>query len=180
MTYLELLNGSTPSNEDLYNYIKAHHQQFNVADDTRGGNDILDGGTGNDILYGQGGNDTLIGGAGDDILYGGTGDDTIVYNLLNAADATGGNGKDTWMDYATNDKIQFGVGFFEGLFQSDLTDIANYIKVEDVDGKAVLKVDRDGAGITGGTAHDWADLLIIEGKTALELQDLIQNQIIIG
>ena len=55
-----------------------------------------------------------------------------------------------------------------------------WVKVEDVDGKAVLKVDRDGAGITGGTAHDWADLLIIEGKTALELQDLIQNQIIIG
>ena len=39
----------------------------------------------------------------------------------------------------------------------------------------------DGAtDANSGTTHDWADLLIIEGKTASELQDLINNQIIIG
>ncbi|AWG36125.1 hypothetical protein CA948_13880 [Alcaligenes aquatilis] len=78
--FLELKNGSAPSNTDLYAYIKGNHEAFNVAGDTRGGNDTLDGGSGNDILYGQGGNDTLIGGAGDDILFGGAGNDTFQWN----------------------------------------------------------------------------------------------------
>ncbi|MEN5251639.1 type I secretion C-terminal target domain-containing protein, partial [Alcaligenes aquatilis] len=78
--FLELKNGSAPSNTDLYAYIKGNHEAFNVTGDTRGGNDTLDGGSGNDILYGQGGNDTLIGGAGDDILFGGAGNDTFQWN----------------------------------------------------------------------------------------------------
>ncbi|WP_164461406.1 Calx-beta domain-containing protein [Alcaligenes faecalis] len=78
--FLELKNGSAPSNTDLYAYIKGNHEAFNVAGDTRGGNDTLDGGSGNDILYGQGGNDTLIGGAGNDILFGGAGNDTFQWN----------------------------------------------------------------------------------------------------
>lgn len=70
---------------DLYNYIKAESNtttgisRFNATADTRGGNDVLDGGMGNDILYGQGGADILIGGAGKDILFGGTGADTFVW-----------------------------------------------------------------------------------------------------
>ncbi|WP_226686446.1 cadherin-like domain-containing protein [Stutzerimonas stutzeri] len=77
--FLEMKNGVAPTDADLYGYIRANHEQFNVAGDTRGGNDTLNGGAGNDILYGQGGNDILIGGAGDDILYGGTGADTFVW-----------------------------------------------------------------------------------------------------
>ncbi|WP_146029760.1 Ig-like domain-containing protein, partial [Stutzerimonas stutzeri] len=77
--FLDMKNGVEPTDADLYGYIRAHHEQFNVADDTRGGNDILNGGAGNDILYGQGGNDILIGGEGNDILYGGTGADTFVW-----------------------------------------------------------------------------------------------------
>jgi uncharacterized protein YegL len=77
--FLEMQNGVAPTDSDLYGYIRANHEQFNVSGDTRGGNDILNGGAGNDILYGQGGNDILIGGAGDDILYGGTGADTFVW-----------------------------------------------------------------------------------------------------
>jgi len=78
--FLEMKNGFAPTNADLYGYIRAHHEQFNVPEDARGGSDILNGGAGNDILYGQGGNDILVGGAGDDILYGGTGADTFVWN----------------------------------------------------------------------------------------------------
>ena len=66
---------------DVYNFIKAHHEMFNVETDERGGNDTLSGDAGNDIIYGQGGNDTLNGGAGNDILYGGTGDDTLITDL---------------------------------------------------------------------------------------------------
>ncbi|MGG4772996.1 Ig-like domain-containing protein, partial [Paenalcaligenes sp. Me52] len=79
--FLQMKNGGAPATgNDLYEYIKENHADFNVAGDKRGGNDTLDGGAGNDILYGQGGNDTLIGGAGDDIMFGGEGDDTFVWN----------------------------------------------------------------------------------------------------
>ena len=137
---------------------------------------------GDDMLISGFDNDSLNGGAGNDTLIGGSGSYTAIYAVLNAADATGGNGTDTWVDYEANDKIEFGAGFFGGLLSVDQSDIANYIKVEDDgNGDAVLKIDRDGvANRTSGTTHDWADLLIIEGKTALELQDLINNQIIIG
>ncbi|MEG1857003.1 MAG: hypothetical protein RR231_16125, partial [Acinetobacter sp.] len=43
--------------------------------------------------------DILQGGAGDDILTGGDGADTAIYYLLDNADATGGNGTDTWTDF---------------------------------------------------------------------------------
>src|SRR5690606_13225168 len=72
--FLELKNGVAPTTAELYEYIKAHHEQFNAPGDSRGGDDRLDGGDGNDTLYGQGGDDTLIGGRGDDILVGGKGD----------------------------------------------------------------------------------------------------------
>ena len=177
-------SGAEPTQQEIYDFVKANFQKFIDADTadaaTKGGNDTIYGGSGNDIIIAGAGDDRIYGGSGDDIISTGRGNDTIVYDVLNAADAMGGNGTDTWVDYAANDKIEFGADFFEGLL-ADKSNISEYIKVEDVNGKAVLKVDRDGAAdSTGGTTHDWADLLIIEGKTASELQDLINNQIIIG
>ncbi|MCG6257009.1 Ig-like domain-containing protein, partial [Vibrio furnissii] len=61
--FLELRDGVTPSQVDIYEFIKDNHELFNVAGDTRGGDDILNGGAGDDILYGQGVDDTLNGGA---------------------------------------------------------------------------------------------------------------------
>ena len=80
---------------------------------------------------------------------------------------------------ATNTALRM-LGKRGSVIADDKSNISEYIKVEDVDGKAVLRVDRDGAAENGGITHDWADLLIIEGKTASELQDLINNQIIIS
>ncbi len=80
-----LYGGTAPTDAQIYDYIRQNHAQFDVAGDTRGGNDTLRGGTGDDILYGQGGTDTLEGGDGNDILYGGTGNDTL----------QGGKGNDT-------------------------------------------------------------------------------------
>ncbi|MHC5169553.1 BapA/Bap/LapF family prefix-like domain-containing protein [Acinetobacter johnsonii] len=176
--------GAEPTQQQIYDFVKANYRDFIAADAadpaTKGGNDTIYGGSGDDIIIAGAGNDIIYGGSGNDIISTGRGDDTIMYDVLNAADAKGGNGTDTWVDYAANDKIEFGADFFEGLL-ADKSNISEYIKVEDVNGKAVLKVDRDGAAdATGGTTHDWADLLIIEGKTASELQDLINNQIIIG
>uniref|UniRef100_UPI0015D3D055 cadherin-like domain-containing protein n=1 Tax=Acinetobacter sp. YH12218 TaxID=2601152 RepID=UPI0015D3D055 len=145
------------------------------------GNDILNGGAGNDILDGGAGNDILNGGAGNDILTGGLGIDTLIYNVLTAGDATAGNGKDNWTDFETQDKIQFGAGFFTGLLASDLSDITTvgkFISVSnDANGNAVLKVDRDGDLPTYGKT----DLLVIEHQAGLTLQQLLDNhQIIIG
>ncbi|WP_313286089.1 Ig-like domain-containing protein [Stutzerimonas kunmingensis] len=94
--FLEMKNGFAPTDADLYGYIRAHHEQFNVPEDARGGSDILNGGAGNDILYGQGGNDILVGGAGDDILYGGTGADTFVWS-------SGDVGNDVIKDFNYNE-----------------------------------------------------------------------------
>lgn len=179
----EVTGGAEPTQQQIYAFVKDNYQSFVTVDTadaaTKGGNDTIYGGSGNDIIIAGAGDDRIYGGSGDDIISTGRGNDTIVYDVLNAADAMGGNGTDTWVDYAANDKIEFGADFFEGLL-ADKSNISEYIKVEDVNGKAVLKVDRDGAAATGGTTHDWADLLIIEGKTASELQELINNQIIIG
>ena len=149
------------------------------------GHDVLNGGAGHDVLNGGAGNDILNGGAGNDILTGGTGNDTAVYNVLQAADATAGNGQDTWTDFAIGkvggtleaDKIEFGKDFFDGLF-ANKSNISEFIKVEnDGVGNAVLKVDRNGA--TGGP--EYHDLLVLEGRNGLTLQQLLDNnQIIIG
>ena len=180
----EVTSGAEPTQQEIYDFVKANFQKFVDADaidsETKGGDDTIYGGSGNDMIIAGAGNDQIYGGSGDDIISTGSGSDMIIYDVLNAADATGGNGTDTWVDYDANDVIGFGADFFEGLF-ADKSNISEYIKVEDVDGKAVLKIDRDGAANgTSGTTHDWADLLIIEGKTAAELQNLIDDQIYIG
>ncbi|WP_180109921.1 cadherin-like domain-containing protein, partial [Acinetobacter sp. YH12138] len=151
------------------------------------GNDFIAGGAGNDYLLGGAGNDILYGGAGNDTFVGGLGSDTAVYDVLVAADATAGNGTDTWNDFTVGkiganvnaDKIEFSQGFFQGLLDVNQGDIGQYIKVEDVNGTATVKVDRDGAAGT----HDWANLLVLEGHKAADvnLQTLLDNQqIIIG
>ncbi|MDN5048504.1 VWA domain-containing protein, partial [Aliarcobacter butzleri] len=69
-----------------FDYIKEHHSDLNVEGDTRGGDDIISGGTGRDIIYGQGGDDTIITDLntnngkedGDIIIDGGTGYDTLI------------------------------------------------------------------------------------------------------
>ena len=61
------------TNADLYNFVYAHHEELGKSDTvlidpedpdsaTRGGDDVLVGGTGDDIIYGQGGNDLIFGG----------------------------------------------------------------------------------------------------------------------
>ncbi|WP_368214831.1 type I secretion C-terminal target domain-containing protein [Aeromonas sp. R2-3] len=91
--FLTLKNGYAPSSLELYEYIKGNAKSFDVAGDTRGGNDKLHGGLGDDILFGQGGDDELYGEDGNDILYGGTGSDKLYGGLGNDI-LTGGEGKD--------------------------------------------------------------------------------------
>ncbi|KMJ91512.1 hypothetical protein ACH58_01965 [Achromobacter xylosoxidans] len=98
--FLEMRDGHAPTSGDLYQYIKDHHADFNLADDPRGGDDTIHGGTGDDFIYGQGGNDTLYGDDGNDIIYGGAGDDKLY----------GGDGNDVLHGGAGNDVLEGGNG----------------------------------------------------------------------
>ncbi|MCP1651147.1 retention module-containing protein [Pseudomonas nitroreducens] len=100
--YLTATNGTAPTAATISNYIVQHADQFNVAGDTRGGDDILEGGPGNDLMFGQGGNDKLIGGPGDDIMYGGTGADEFIWK-------SGDTGHDVIKDFniAEHDVLNF-------------------------------------------------------------------------
>nr|WP_240921720.1 VWA domain-containing protein [Acinetobacter sp. SA01] len=173
--------GAEPTQQQIYDFVKANYRDFIAADATdpatKGGNDTIYGGSGDDIIIAGAGNDIIYGGSGNDIISTGRGDDTIMYDVLNAADAKGGNGTDTWVDYEANDKIEFSADFFDGLL-ADKSNIGDYITiVADGNGNAVIQVDRDGSAAT----HTMSDLLIVENQAGLSLQDLIDNnQLLIG
>ncbi|MFY1843788.1 VCBS domain-containing protein, partial [Achromobacter xylosoxidans] len=98
--YLTFNLGRPATSTDIYSYLKDHHADFNLADDPRGGDDTIHGGTGDDIIYGQGGNDTLYGDDGNDIIYGGAGDDKLY----------GGEGNDVLHGGSGNDTLEGGNG----------------------------------------------------------------------
>ncbi|MBY7916426.1 cadherin-like domain-containing protein, partial [Vibrio fluvialis] len=140
--FLELRDGSTPSLVDIYEFIKDNHELFNVAGDSRGGDDILNGGDGNDILYGQGGDDTLNGGAGNDILIGGYGNDILTGGDGDDLFVFGGEGAakaedqfkthmDVITDFHSGDKIDL----------SQMLDETSYSSMEDLLSHIEVKID---------------------------------------
>nr|WP_306670033.1 cadherin-like domain-containing protein [Acinetobacter sp. YH12120] len=161
--YLEELNGSAPTDVDIYDYIIMHHDEFNVASDTRGGNDELYGGTGNDIIYGQGGNDLIVGGQGDDILYGGTGEDTFKWEA-------GDNGNDVIADFDASDDLIDVSEMLNALgWTGDSGTVGSFIVYEEVSGDTILKLfNGDGASLVS--------TITIDNVTGLgSLQDMIDN-----
>ncbi|HUE92939.1 Ig-like domain-containing protein, partial [Pseudomonas sp.] len=174
--FLELKNGIAPSNQDLYDYVRSNHDLFNVAGDTRGGNDTLDGGKGNDILYGQGGNDILIGGEGDDILFGGSGADTFAWQ-------NGDLGHDVIKDFNSSEGDV--IDLSDLLSTVDEADLSNYLRL-DTDSSSLL-ISTTGAFASGGeaditikvenagsnvfTASDTISSLIASPDPLLKIQD---------
>ncbi|EKO3374277.1 cadherin-like domain-containing protein, partial [Vibrio fluvialis] len=151
VTFLELRDSSTPSQIDIYEFIKDNHELFNVAGDSRGGDDILNGGDGNDILYGQGGDDTLNGGAGNDILIGGYGNDILTGGDGDDLFVFGGEGvakaedqfkthMDVITDFHSGDKIDLSQMLDETPYSS-MEDLLSHIEVK-VDGTELeLKIE---------------------------------------
>ncbi|MDE5179841.1 Ig-like domain-containing protein, partial [Vibrio fluvialis] len=149
--FLELRDGVTPSQVDIYEFIKDNHELFNVAGDSRGGDDILNGGDGNDILYGQGGDDTLNGGAGNDILIGGYGNDILTGGDGDDLFVFGGEGAakaedqfkthmDVITDFHSGDKIDLSQMLDETPYSS-MEDLLSHIEVK-VDGTELeLKIE---------------------------------------
>ncbi len=127
--------------------------------------------------------DTVQSTAYDDTFTLGEGADTLVYHLLNSADATGGNGTDTWTDFqlgSTGDKIDvtdlLDSSTTYSTTSTDANYIGNYISVSTVtntDGTTdtVVSIDRDG---TAGTTYTSTELITLK-DTNTTLDDLLNN-----
>ncbi|WP_179997959.1 BapA/Bap/LapF family large adhesin, partial [Acinetobacter sp. YH12239] len=108
----------------------------------------------------------------------GSGADKLIFNLLDDADATGGNGFDTWSDFEAGvDVIDVSQLFVDAntstTFSTDSTDqvadiLSKYITVKD----SVISIDRDGEG----TQFEATQLLNIGPQNVdLTLEQLLQN-----
>lgn len=116
----------------------------------------------------------LQGGAGDDILTGGAGADTAIYYLLNNADATGGNGTDTWTDFNAFEGDTIDVSALLSDQAVDASNLGNYITLEQRGDDTVVTIDRDGSDTD--TTFARADLLILQNvdSATLQLDDIIK------
>ena len=149
----------------------------------RDGTGFVDATTGNDLLVSLGGNETF---------HGAGGNDTLIYNLLNSVDATGGNGTganggDNWTDFTLGSLSNTNSDYVDirELLDGQTVNsgnIANYIGIRFENNHAVLTIDRDGAG---STYTDKVDLVTLGGIdiTNHTEQDILQqlltnNQII--
>jgi hypothetical protein len=190
-----VLAGSTGVSVDL-SLTTAQNTGFNTAtfiniEGVAGtaGDDVFIDNSADNVFEGRGGNDTIR-------LENG-GNDSILYRLLEAADATGGNGADTI--------IGFKVGLYEATPNADRIDlkelligytgdadgaahyvngvatldagetIGQYLQVTTVDGDTVISIDRDGAG----TEFDFTVLATLEGVTT-DLETLLANHQLIA
>ncbi|MEY7148418.1 Ig-like domain-containing protein [Enterobacter cloacae] len=123
--------------------------------------DVITGNSGDNQFEGRGGNDTFNIGSG--------GHDTLLYKLINASDATGGNGHDvvngftvgTWEGTADTDRIDLrdllsdsgytGTGsasYVNGVatLDSSAGNITDYIRVVQNGSNTEIQVDLDGTG----------------------------------
>ncbi|MNC28290.1 hypothetical protein D3C75_764900 [compost metagenome] len=109
-----------------------------------------------------------------DVITGSAYGDTLVYDLLNNANATGGNGADTWKNFslAQGDKIDIHdllVGW-----NPASSNIANYLNVTTSGNNTVISIDRDGTG----TTHNVTPLVTLE-NVQTTLDELVQQHHII-
>ena len=109
-----------------------------------------------------------------DMLVGSVYGDTLIYNLLNASDATGGNGTDTWRNFslAQGDKIDIGdllVGW-----NGQTASLGNYLSVSTSGGNTTLSIDRDGAGST----YHSTQLVTLENVQTTLTELIEQNHIV--
>ncbi|KFC04145.1 hypothetical protein GTGU_03271, partial [Trabulsiella guamensis ATCC 49490] len=160
------LAGNTSLNIDLSNGAMQNtgfgNAQFVNVEGIAGGNgnDVFTGSTSDNFFEGRGGNDTFNIGNG--------GQDTLLYKLLNPADAAGGNGSDvvngftigTWEGTADTDRIDLrellsGSGY-TGTASATYVDsvatldpsagnISDYIRVVQNGSNTEIQVDIDGA-----------------------------------
>ena len=181
LDYLTATTG-TATLDQVKAYIEANATSLNVAGDTRGAGDLLDGGAGNDWLFGQGGDDVLIGGVGNDHLYGGTGADTFVWN---AADR-GGNYHDVVHDFnvADGDKLNLSA-LLDGVDPNAGVDVlSQYLNVDTSNGVDTL-VNVSSSGQVQDTAAvdqtiTLANTVLSGGDSASIIQGMLDNNTLVS
>lgn len=114
-----------------------------------------------------------------DIYFMSEGSDTIIFDLLNINDATGGNGIDTWADFGQNDQIDVS----QLLISNHQANLNDYISVEIENGNTVISIDRDAKAYNAqhveiANQFDKTQLIVLQGKE-LTLEQLLQNNQII-
>ncbi|MDC5138587.1 Ig-like domain-containing protein [Acinetobacter baumannii] len=132
---------------------------------------LLTGNSGNNVLNGREGNDTYMTNEGTD---------SILFQLLNSQDATGGNGHDTVLDFTlgdirTNlqaDKIDLSELLID--YSRDVSALAKFITVEQDAGNTTISLDRDGEGTMFNSVS-----LITLNQVNTTLDELLNNQQII-
>ena len=110
-----------------------------------------------------------------DVITGSVYGDTLIYHLLNANDATGGNGTaDNWTNFslAQGDKIDIG-DLLVGWNGQNAT-LGNYLTVTTSGNNTIVSIDRDG---TGNTYHT-TNLVTLE-NVHTTLDELIQQNHIV-
>ena len=130
---------------------------------------------------GTDGIDVLVSSAAQDEITGGKGSDTLVYNVLNDEDATGGNGKDTWLDFTygtvTTDPNADRIDLRE-LFKGQPITKENLNQYIEIQGNTI-RIDRDGAS----NKYEMTDLLTLPSQNDPEkelLTELIaKNQLLL-
>lgn len=111
-----------------------------------------------------------------DRLVGSVYGDTLIYHLLSANDATGGNGTaDTWSNFslAQGDKID--VSALLVGWDGQNSSLGNYLTVTSSGNNTVISIDRDG---TGTTYHS-TNLVTLE-NVHTTLDELVQQNHIVG
>lgn len=132
---------------------------------------LLTGNSGNNVLNGREGNDTYMTNEGTD---------SILFQLLNSQDATGGNGHDTVLDFTLGDirtdlqadKIDLSELLID--YSRDVSALAKFITVEQDAGNTTISLDRDGEGTMFNSVS-----LITLNQVNTTLDELLNNQQII-
>ncbi|MCL2894276.1 Ig-like domain-containing protein [Brenneria sp. MC1SB4.1] len=124
-------------------------------------------------LNGTSHGDIATGSVYDDTFALGGGGDTVIFNLLDAQDATGGNGSDTWTDFSLSDGDQIDVSRLLQGGSDAAGNVGDWLSVETVNGNTVISIDRDGQG----TAFSPTELVTLQG-VEVTLDELLENHAI--
>ncbi|MEH0875418.1 Ig-like domain-containing protein [Pectobacterium cacticida] len=111
----------------------------------------------------------------DDTFSLGAGADTLIFNLLDDADTTGGNGSDSWTDFSLAEGDRIDISQLLQGWDGSAANAGDWISVESVNGNTVISIDRDGQG----SAFSSTELITLQ-STQITLDELLENNAIIG
>ncbi|WP_417355691.1 type I secretion C-terminal target domain-containing protein [Gallaecimonas pentaromativorans] len=163
--YLQSVNGSAPTDEQLRDFIRYNASALNAAGDERGGDDVIQGGAGNDLIFGQGGDDQISGGQGNDLMFGGTGADRFSWHA-------GEQGIDHIGDFNVGEDA---LDLSQLLQGEESGQLDNYLSFTLVDGSTHISINADGVGadVDQTIVLDGVDLTALGSNNSEIIQALL-------